>query len=253
MLRSISASSLLSLLSNDEDEDDDDVVDGDVVHRDLADGDGKSVGGGGMRRNRQRRRRLRREYESAHHERVRVLGGVGGGRKGFRSDSSRGSGADDDDDGEDETDESMGGGPSIAEDGEDERSRRSRSRTRADRFQMLDSHTLPNFAMESVCHDQMPFAYGEITKVPYVHGVSLHSFYFFSLGHLLCSDSRSDETTRATRNERTQQGFFGAAPFMLTNPHWIGILRRLMPDVYVEISRRAAYAPAPKLIHWAEK
>lgn len=25
-----------------------------------------------------------------------------------------------------------------------------------------------------------------------------------------------------------------------------------MPDVYVEISRRASYAPAPKLIHWAE-
>jgi hypothetical protein len=49
------------------------------------------------------------------------------------------------------------------------------------------------------------------------------------------------------------EGFFGAAPFMLTNPHWIGILRILMPDVYVEISRRASYAPAPKLIHWAEK
>lgn len=64
----------------------------------------------------------------------------------------------------------------------------------------------------------MPFAHGEIKIVPYVHG-----------------------------------GFFGAAPFMLTNPHWIGILRILMPDVYVEISRRAAYAPAPRLIHWAEK
>ena len=49
------------------------------------------------------------------------------------------------------------------------------------------------------------------------------------------------------------QGFFGAAPFMLTNPHWIAILRILMPDVYVEISRRASYAPAPRLIHWAEK
>ena len=82
----------------------------------------------------------------------------------------------------------------------------------------MDSHTLPNFAMESVSHDQMPFAHGEIKKVPYVHG-----------------------------------GFFGAAPFMLTNPHWIAILRILMPDVYVEISRRASYAPAPRLIHWAEK
>ena len=51
----------------------------------------------------------------------------------------------------------------------------------------------------------------------------------------------------------TIKGFFGAAPFMLTNPHWIAILRLLMPDVYVEISRRASYAPAPKLIHWAEK
>lgn len=81
----------------------------------------------------------------------------------------------------------------------------------------MDSRTLPNFAMESVSHDQMPFAHGEIKKIPYVHG-----------------------------------GFFGAAPFMLTNPHWIGILRILMPDVYVEISRRASYAPAPRLIHWAE-
>ena len=37
----------------------------------------------------------------------------------------------------------------------------------------MDSHTLPNFAMESVSHDQMPFAHGEIKKVPYVHGVSV--------------------------------------------------------------------------------
>ncbi|KAL7543945.1 hypothetical protein ACHAXR_013316 [Thalassiosira sp. AJA248-18] len=81
----------------------------------------------------------------------------------------------------------------------------------------MDSRTLPNFAMESVSHDQMPFAHGEIKKIPYVHG-----------------------------------GFFGAAPFMLTNPHWIAILRILMPDVYVEISKRASYAPAPRLIHWAE-
>mmetsp|Transcript_26181 Transcript_26181/g.62210 ORF Transcript_26181/g.62210 Transcript_26181/m.62210 type:complete len:1015 (+) Transcript_26181:173-3217(+) len=82
---------------------------------------------------------------------------------------------------------------------------------------VMDSNTLPNFAIESVGHDQMPFSHGEIRRVPYVHG-----------------------------------GFFGAAPFMLTNPHWIAILRLLMPDVYVEISRRASYAPAPKLIHWAE-
>ena len=47
-------------------------------------------------------------------------------------------------------------------------------------------------------------------------------------------------------------GFFGAAPFLLANPDWISILRKLMPDVYVEISRRVLKAPAQKLIHWAE-
>ncbi|KAI2502730.1 hypothetical protein MHU86_11715 [Fragilaria crotonensis] len=47
-------------------------------------------------------------------------------------------------------------------------------------------------------------------------------------------------------------GFFGAAPFLLANPDWISILRKLMPDVYVEISRRILKAPAQKLIHWAE-
>lgn len=39
---------------------------------------------------------------------------------------------------------------------------------------------------------------------------------------------------------------------MLANPDWISILRRLMPDVYVEISRRVEHAPARRLIHWAE-
>ncbi|KAL3812203.1 hypothetical protein ACHAXA_009677 [Cyclostephanos tholiformis] len=170
--------------------------------------------------------KLRRSYAKRRdrmlaQNRVRVLGGggvvapVGGGegaRKRFHSDTSNG--AVDDGCVEDETDDSMGGGSSIGD--KDVLAHRG-GRNRGDRFQMLDSHTLPNFAMESVCHDQMPFAYGKIKRVPYVHG-----------------------------------GFFGAAPFMLTNPHWIGILRRLMPDVYVEISRRAAYAPAPKLIHWAE-
>ena len=47
-------------------------------------------------------------------------------------------------------------------------------------------------------------------------------------------------------------GFFGAAPFLLANPDWISKLRKLMPDVYVEISRRILKAPAQKLIHWAE-
>lgn len=28
--------------------------------------------------------------------------------------------------------------------------------------------------------------------------------------------------------------FFGAAPFMLANPHWIDVLRLLMPDVYID-------------------
>jgi len=69
--------------------------------------------------------------------------------------------------------------------------------------------------MESIMHDQILLP--PILNMPYAHG-----------------------------------GFFGAAPFMLANPHWISILRHLMPDVYVEISRRVAYAPASKLIHWAE-
>jgi hypothetical protein len=76
-------------------------------------------------------------------------------------------------------------------------------------------HTDPTNRMQSVAHDQILFQ--TIRKMPYAHG-----------------------------------GFFGAAPFMLANPHWISILRHLMPDVYVEISRRVAYSPAPRLIHWAE-
>jgi hypothetical protein len=77
--------------------------------------------------------------------------------------------------------------------------------------------TNPTEKMESVMHDQIFFPDGRINNMPYAHG-----------------------------------GFFGAAPFMLANPHWISILRHLMPDVYVEISRRVAYAPRAKLIHWAE-
>ena len=69
--------------------------------------------------------------------------------------------------------------------------------------------------MQSYAHDQVLFP--PVSKLPYVHG-----------------------------------GFFGAAPFLLANPHWISILRHLMPDVYVEISRRVAYNPPAKLIHWAE-
>ena len=76
-------------------------------------------------------------------------------------------------------------------------------------------HTKPTKKMESIMHDQVLLR--PILNMPYAHG-----------------------------------GFFGAAPFMLANPHWISILRHLMPDVYVEISRRVAYAPASRLIHWAE-
>lgn len=78
-------------------------------------------------------------------------------------------------------------------------------------------HTMPAFAMQSIAQDQIRFRNGVIENVPYAHG-----------------------------------GFFGAAPFMLANPHWINILRQLMPDVYVEISRRVVHTPVPQLIHWAE-
>lgn len=74
----------------------------------------------------------------------------------------------------------------------------------------------PLNSMQSIQQDQITFSNGRIEKVFYSHG-----------------------------------SFFGAAPFMLANPHWISILRLLMPDVYVEISRRVR-APPYKLIHWAE-
>jgi len=140
----------------------------------------------------------RQGHESSHHERVRMLASVGGARSRINSDYST------------DNDEGSVGGSSTGE-------LSIAPYHNAMPGYLGDSHTLPNFAMESVSHDQMPFASGEIKNVPYVHG-----------------------------------GFFGAAPFMLTNPFWIKILRILMPDVYVEIARRASYAPAPKLIHWAE-
>jgi hypothetical protein len=80
----------------------------------------------------------------------------------------------------------------------------------------LSFRTDPFPVMQSIQHDQITFADGLIQRMPYSHG-----------------------------------GFFGAAPFLLANPHWISILRLLMPDVYVEISRRVK-APLPRLIHWAE-
>ncbi len=148
----------------------------------------------------------RHGHEESHHERVRML--AKSGKKLISVDSDLTSG-----DGDGGDLKSMGGSSYGAKSVDDYGGLN---------YQYLgagirDSRTLPNFAMESVSHDQMPFAHGDIKNIPYVHG-----------------------------------GFFGAAPFMLTNPHWISILRILMPDVYVEISRRASYAPAPKLIHWAE-
>ena len=66
-------------------------------------------------------------------------------------------------------------------------------------------------------------------------------------------------------------GFFGTAPFFLADRRWVQILRDLLPDVYVEISRRVGTThyysqllkvgknasldykqDASKLIHWAE-
>jgi hypothetical protein len=84
------------------------------------------------------------------------------------------------------------------------------------RKRMLSYRTESVLHMQSVQQDQITFANGCIQRVPYSHG-----------------------------------GGFGAAPFMLANPHWISVLRHLMPDVYVEISRRIN-APAHRLIHWAE-
>lgn len=75
--------------------------------------------------------------------------------------------------------------------------------------------TMPTNRMKSFAHDQVMFP--TIQKMPYAHGA-----------------------------------YFGSAPFLLSNPHWISILRHLMPDVYVEISRRVVNAPASRLIHWAE-
>jgi len=71
--------------------------------------------------------------------------------------------------------------------------------------------------IETVASDQMYIPNGKINNVPYVHG-----------------------------------SFFGAAPFMLADPHWIDKLRHLMPDVYVAISSRILHTPTPKLILWAE-
>jgi len=81
---------------------------------------------------------------------------------------------------------------------------------------VVSFQTFPVSKTKSIENDQVIFRSGTINNVPYAHG-----------------------------------GFFGAAPFMLANPDWVEILRLLMPDVYIEISRRIQ-SPAFKLIHWAE-
>ncbi|KAL3930394.1 MAG: hypothetical protein SGBAC_011786 [Bacillariaceae sp.] len=91
----------------------------------------------------------------------------------------------------------------------------SRNKHRKQRTAKNKPTTMPTSLMESFAHDQVLFP--TIHKMPYAHGA-----------------------------------YFGAAPFLLSNPHWISILRLLMPDVYVEISRRVVNAPASRLIHWAE-
>ena len=108
------------------------------------------VGGSGMKRA-VASALTRHGHESSHHERVRMLAA-----------SPKSNRREDDDIGSVST---IGGGSaSLAEDPSDYHPQRN----------PVDSHTLPNFAMESVSHDQMPFASGEIKNIPYVHGVSVN-------------------------------------------------------------------------------
>ena len=105
----------------------------------------------------------RHGHESSHHERVRMLAAAPGA---LRRKDSFGSITDLDDDTA-SLGSSIGGASTGLVDNQLE------YRGVAPPGQHpLDSHTLPNFAMESVSHDQMPFAHGEIKKIPYVHGVS---------------------------------------------------------------------------------
>lgn len=103
----------------------------------------------------------RHGHESSHHERVRILASTPADKMSV-------------DDG------SLGGGSSILSLATTEDLPMDyHSFVRAPGSQyVMDSHTLPIFAMESVSHDQMPFAHGEIKKIPYVHGVSNISLLF---------------------------------------------------------------------------
>lgn len=109
----------------------------------------------------------------------------------------------------------LGSAPSFAETKDNAQDRRAASISTI--LRTATYHALTTQDTKSIGHDQILFAHGPIRNMPYSHG-----------------------------------SFFGAAPFMLANPHWIDVLRLLMPDVYIEISLRVVHAPAPKLIHWAE-
>jgi hypothetical protein len=46
-------------------------------------------------------------------------------------------------------------------------------------------------------------------------------------------------------------GYFGTSPTMLTDASFVGLLSRLQPDVFVEVSSRLT-SPPESLIHWGE-
>jgi hypothetical protein len=89
-------------------------------------------------------------HENSHHERVRILASSPGTVIPPR---------------DDDTTMSVGGGSSVGRGREPiglSTDERHRYHPRSQRHHPRDSHTLPNFAMESVSHDQMPFAHGEV-------------------------------------------------------------------------------------------
>jgi len=90
-------------------------------------------------------------HENSHHERVRILASSPGIVVPPR---------------DDDTTMSVGGGSSVGRGGGSiglSADERHQYHPRSQRHHHhRDSHTLPNFAMESVSHDQMPFAHGEV-------------------------------------------------------------------------------------------
>ena len=131
-----------------------------------------SGGSSGGKRRKQKQRAVasaltRHGHESSHHERVRMLAATPGTAR-IRVESSE------EYDNDDDT-ASMGGSSVRSGATGEDQSLLSDYQHHHHNFGILtrmDSHTLPNFAMESVSHDQMPFAHGEIKRIPYVHGVS---------------------------------------------------------------------------------